>query len=128
MNESLDYLIYRYYEEKQNLEEAKKVVDGYNAEIKDIMTDRDFETYKTQDGVFTAKKIVQNRESFNEPKIIEKLKELGITTPVKTVEVIDYDELENVIYNGKLDASALAEFKDVKQVVTLKVTKSKGEK
>ena len=44
----------------------------------------------------------------------------------KTVEVVDMDELENVIYDGLLDASELSNCKQVKEVEVLKVTKKKG--
>ena len=37
------------------------------------------------------------------------------------------DELENVIYNGGLDASQLTSCKQVKEIPVLKVTKKKGE-
>ena len=126
--QSLDSMIAEYYEHKSILDEQKKLVDVLNGHIKKIMEENDFDDYITEDGNYVAKKIIQNRESFKEPNLIAKLKELGVTSPLKTIEVIDYDELENVIYNGVLDAGLLSEFRENKEVVTLKVSKKKGSK
>lgn len=49
------------------------------------------------------------KESFDIPKTVEKLKELGANWLIKTVEVVDIDELETSIFNGELDAT---QFKD----------------
>ena len=122
----LKELIEVYYEDKTILDGYKKSVDKHNKQIKEIMKDYNIEEYETDNGLI-AKMNIQKRESFIDEKLIAKLKELGVTTPIKTVEVVDIDELENVIYNGQLNASELTNCKQVKEVITLKVTKKKGE-
>ena len=88
------------------MDQAKKICDYYG---KDINKLEGYEVCELLD------------------KLIAKLKELGVVSPIKTVEVVDMDELENVIYNGWLDASELTNCKQVKEIPTLKVTKKKGE-
>ena len=124
--DELQILIQAFYGDKQNLDVYKKTTDEYNKEIKKVMTDRNIDEFVTEDGI-VAKLSIQNRESFMDDKLISKLKQLGVTTPIKTVEIVDMDELENVIYNGQLNAAELTDCKQVKQVTTLKVSKKKGE-
>ena len=122
----LSEMIEYYFEQKQELDELKKETENANTDIKYLMNRLDKKEFKTDLGV-VAKINVQKRESFVDEKLIAKLKELKVTSPIKTVEVVDMDELENVIYNGDLDASKLTDCKQVKEVVVLKVSKKKGE-
>ena len=125
MEENLSNLIETFYEEKQEFDKYKKSTEEYNKQIKESLNDLGKTEFETESGL-VAKMSTQQRESFNEAKLIEKLKELKVTSPIKTVEVVDMDELENVIYNEGLDASELTNCKIVKEVVTLKVSKKKG--
>lgn len=122
----LDSLIGSFYTKKLKLDEYKKETDTENKRIKELMTELDITEYESTMGE-VAKLSIQNRESFIDDKLIAKLKQLGVTTPIKTVEIVDMDELENVIYNGQLNAAELTDCKQVKQVQTLKVSKKKGE-
>lgn len=128
MNEEkiLNLEIENYYENKKMLDSLKEDVDNRNKEIKSLMQKLEINDFETDNGT-KAKITTQKRESFIEDKLLLKLKTLGITEPIKTIEVIDYDELENAIYNNKLDASILTDCKQVKEVVTLKVTRRRGE-
>ena len=126
MGEDLEELINIFYADKQELDNYKKSTDEYNRKIKDMMNKLDVTEVETTNGL-VAKLSIQNRESFMDDKLIAKLKELGVITPIKTVEIVDMDELENVIYNGQLNAAELTDCKQVKQVTTLKVSKKKGE-
>ena len=102
------------------------MADDFNAAIKTLMAELDKEEFVTSNGLI-AKRSVQKRESFNEGKLIERLKELGAVGAIKTVEVVDYDRLEDAIYNEEFDATKIADCKQIKEVVTLKVTQKKGE-
>lgn len=126
LGEQLNEQIKLFYADKEELDKYKKSTDEYNKQIKDLMQQLNTNIFATDNGLI-AKIIVQNRDSFIEDKLLLKLKELGITTPIKTIEVVDYSELENVIYNGQLDASELTNCKENKKVVTLKVSEKKGE-
>lgn len=125
MEENLNNLIDLFYTEKQQLDELKKSTTEYNKEIKEGLQELGVAEFITDTGL-TAKMNVQKRESFNDEKLIQRLKELGATGAIKTVEVVDYDRLEDAIYNDELDATKLSDCKEVKEVVTLKVTKKKG--
>lgn len=127
MEESLKNLelsIQCFYKDKNALDMYKKLVDEENKDIKQKMFDLDKIEFETSDGLI-AKKTIQKRESFIEPNLISYLKENDFSDAIDLVEVVNYDVLEDMIYNGKINASELAEFKDVKEVVTLKVSKKK---
>lgn len=125
MEENLSNLIEIFYDEKQELDKYKKSTEEYNKQIKESLNELGKTEFETESGL-VAKMSTQQRESFNESKLIEKLKELNVTSPIKTIEVVDMDELENVIYNEMLDASELTPCKVIKEVITLKVSKKKG--
>lgn len=120
----LENEINKFYQSKIELDNYKAITDQSNKLIKDLMAELDIKEYSTDEGNI-AKLIIQNRESFNEIALIDRLKELGITKPIKTVEVIDYEVLEDVIYNNELDATKLTDCKQSKEVITLKVSKRK---
>lgn len=124
MEENLKELIRLFYEDKQNLDKYKKLTDEYNQEIKDAMKELGINEFNTDNGL-VAKITIQNRESFIEDNLINKLKELQLPEIIKTKEYVDMDALEDAIYNGKLNASELTNCREIKQVVTLKVSKKK---
>ena len=126
MKSSLEEYVKEFYIVKNEADKYKKLADEDNKEIKKLMQNNNLTEFKTTNGLL-AKITIQNRESFNEDKLIEKLKELNVKTPIKTVEVIDYDALEDAIYNNVLDATKIIDCKQNKQVVTLKVSEQKGE-
>ena len=109
-----------YKQNKDTLEHYKKEVEEENNIIKNIMMSENITEFSTDEGV-KAKLSTQKRESFLEDKLLKKLKDLNATSAIKTVEIIDYDELENLIYNNKLDASELTDCKQIKEVLVLKV-------
>ena len=120
----LNSIIECFYNDKQKLDNYKKSTEEYNKEIKKLMNQLNKTEFETDNGL-DAKITVQNRESFNEDKLIEKLKLLNGHTAIKTKEYVDMDELENLIYNGFLDASELTSCKVSKEVITLKVSERK---
>lgn len=122
--ENLKELVRLFYEDKQQLDNYKKSTDEYNKNIKELMNELELTEFESNDLV--AKIGTQNRESFNEDKLIDKLKSLNIEGIIKTKEYVDMDALENAIYNELLDASELTSCKEVKTVTTLKVSKKKG--
>ena len=113
-----------FYQDKQQLDKYKKSTEEYNKEIKELMSKIDKTEFETDNGL-KAKISLQKKESFNEDKLIQKLKDLNGFTAIKTKEYVDMDELENLIYNGHIDAGQLTSCKQVKEVKVLKVTKLK---
>jgi hypothetical protein len=95
-----------------------------NAEIKAYMKESGIKELSTADVKVVYG--VQERVSINEPKLLEKLKALGVTAAIKTVEVVDHEKLEGMIYNGELQASAVEECLERKEVETLTVKGAKS--
>ena len=127
----LQKLIPQYAENKTELDSYKKICDGENARIKELMAVEDLTEMPTE--LYVAKRTISYRESFNEGALIALLKEkLGEDTPIiKTREYVDMDVLEKSIYNGEIGTDLLLEMDKCKtktEVVTLKVTKKKGVK
>lgn len=126
LESELKELVRLFYEDKQQLDSYKKSTEEYNEKIKESMYTLNIDEFSDDDTGLIAKIGIQNRESFNENKLIEKLKSLNIEGVIKTKEYVDMDALENAIYNELLDASELLPCKEVKVVKTLKVSKKKG--
>lgn len=126
MKEQLKELVRLFFEDKKQLDSYKKSTEEYNEKIKESMNILNITEFEDEDNGLIAKIGTQNRESFNEEKLINKLHELNVDGVIKTKEYVDMDALENAIYNELLDASELTGCKEVKIVKTLKVSKMKG--
>lgn len=124
----LDTLIPQYAANKSEMESYKKICDRENAEIKSIMKSFVVPNYET--GGYKASYIVSKRETMNEEMLLEIAHMHGISEIVKTKEYIDYDALEHAIYNGLISDEVLMEMdkaKEVKEIVTLRISKVKNE-
>lgn len=122
----LDTLIPQYANNKTELDSYKKICDKENAQIKSIM--KDFVVTKYEVGDYRASYNISTRETMNEEMLLEIAHHHGIPEIVKTKEYIDFDALEKAIYDGKISEEILLEMdkaKEVKKVVTLRVTKVK---
>ena len=126
MEENLQELIRLFYEDKQQADKFKKSVESYNKDIKDALTELGITEFENRDGL-VAKLTTQKRESFNEPALIEKLLQTDAKIAVELIPQINWDTVEDLIYNGRLDAAELTPFKEVKEILTLKISKKKGE-
>lgn len=121
--EKLSDLLPVYEANKSEMDSYKKLVDRDNKEIKSIMLGAEMGEFVVDD--IKASCSVSVREDFVEEALIAKLKEMKIRGVVKKKEYVDMDALENAIYNGKINAAALADCQTKKEVVTLRVTKLK---
>lgn len=132
---TLDELIPQYGFNKRELDAYKKLCDRDNAKIKEIMLEADEKEHEAGD--YIAKVIVSERENMNEEILLSLFSSVpGFVSVsdkyniVKTKPYIDFDALENAIYNEALTSEQLLEMnkaKEVKEVVTLRVTR-KGDK
>lgn len=123
--ELLNSIIECFYKDKQTADKYKKSAEEYNKEIKDIMSDIKIDEFETDSGLI-AKLTHKQLESFNEKKLLAKMKELNIPGIIKTREYVDMEALENEIYNENINASELASCREIKETVALKVSKKKG--
>lgn len=124
----LDELIPQYAANKAEADSYKKICEKENAKIKAIM--KDFVVTEYVAGEYKATYSVSTRETINEDRLLEIAHHFGIPEIVKTKEYIDFDALEKAIYDGKISDDILMEMdkaKEVKEVVTLRVTKKKKE-
>lgn len=121
--EKLSQLLPIYEANKSKMDSYKKLVDKDNKEIKSIMLGAGLREFVVDD--IKASCSVSEREDFIEEALIAKLKEMKVPGIVKKKEYVDMDALENAIYNGKIDAAALADCQTKKEVITLRVTKLK---
>lgn len=133
---TLDNLILSYAENKQELDDYKKICDRENQQIKDMMMEQELEKYTDITGRYTVQKVVQKRETVDEEAMLDILKTSGKEIVpflydfgiIKTREYIDTDALEKAVYNGDIPSEVLADLgkaKSVKEVVTLRLTKEK---
>lgn len=121
--ERLTELLPIYHMQKSEMDSIKKVIDKENAEIKTLMRESNLPEFVAGDIKATCS--VSERQDFIEEALIEKLKDMKVRGIIKKKEYVDMDALENAIYNGKVDAAALASCQTIKEVVTLRVSKVK---
>lgn len=124
-------LIPKYGLHKEELDDLKKLVDRENKDIKTIIKQR----IENGDGSdvevdgWVAKYIITTRESMDEERVLQILKNAGYTDAIKTREYVDFDVLESAIYKGDVPKEVLLEMdkaKTVKEIETLRVTRTKN--
>ena len=123
VEQQLTTVVPRYGSNKSEMDSYKKLCDGDNTLIKQLMAEAALSEFEA--GGFKASRSVTEKESFDEVALIAALKKLKIKGVIKKKEYVDMDALENAIYNGKIDAALLAGCQTKKEVVTLRVTKLK---
>ena len=123
-----------------NEKELKKLVDEYSVKnaqknettkwckengdiIKQYFKDNKLEEFEGT-GII-AKVSYATKNSFDDEKLIEILKENGGKKAVKKKEYVDMELLESLIYNGKLNAKLLEKASISVITPTLKVVKKK---
>lgn len=122
----LSEIVSEFYKHDSIEKLAKKKAEPIKAEIKKLMGSVELGEFETDDLVATFS--IQERTSTNEAKLLNKLKELGMAECIETVERPNTAVLETLIYDGKLDASILADCFETKNVEVLSVKKKKVKK
>ena len=121
-------LIDKYFVDKADADEKKKLVEQENKQIKEGMVELKSDVVETD--TYKATRSVSIRSSIDEEAWLSILKAQtnlpdGI---IKTKEFVDMDALEDAIYNGEIPKDVLVRLNEHKkdtEVVTLKVTKLK---
>lgn len=127
----LNNLVESYGQEKARLDAVKKECDELNTELKKVMLENNITEFST--GTFKVKYTVSEKETMNEPKLLEILttthKELTETFElVKMRPYVDFDAIEREVYNGNISQDVLSDIgkcKEVKEVVSLRLSKEK---
>lgn len=126
---TLDELIPVYAENKADLDRVDKICKAQNAEIKQKLEELGEDEHTA--GGYVAKRIVSERESMNEERLLEVLVKHGVPEVIKTKEYVDMDALEKYLYNNDLSddlAADLDSCREIKEVVQLRVSKEKKKK
>lgn len=124
---NLSEIFEAYKAKKLAFEQAKKEEEKYKNLLKDAMKEADVKDHTDEAG-YRFERIVQERKSIDEPKLLEELHSRGLTSCIKTVEAVDEDATLEAVESGDLPADVLAECLEVKEVVVLKLTAPKKSK
>ncbi len=107
--------------------QAKKEEEKYKALLKDAMAEVGEKDFTDDDG-YRFERIVQERKSIEEPKLLEELRTRGLTDCIKTVEAVDEEATLKAVEAGTLPQEVLADCLKVTEVVMLKLTAPKKDK
>lgn len=127
LTERMFSLVDEYAKNKKAFDELKKLCEQQNKELKSLMKELNVEDCSTKD--WYAKLGRQKRQSMNEEMLLDIAHRHELNTLIKTKEYIDYDALENMLYQGNVGNDIIREInkaREVKIVTTLKVAKKKG--
>ena len=116
-----------YKARKLAFEQAKKEEEKYKALLKDAMAEAGEKDFTDEAG-YRFERIVQERKSIEEPKLLEELHTRGLTDCIKTVEAVDEEATLKAVEAGTLPQDVLAECLKVQEVAMLKMTAPKKSK
>ena len=126
---NLDELIPQYALNKGELDSYTKICKEENEQIKAALVELGENEYST--GGYTVKRIVAVKESMNEAKLLEVLKQNGIDAAVKTREYVDMDALEAYLYNNTPSADLARQLESCRttsETVQLRLSRVKENK
>lgn len=117
-----------YKAKKLAFEQAKKEEEKYKKLLKDAMAEAGEKDYTDEAG-YRFERIVQERKSMDEPKLLEELHSRGLENCITTVEAVNEDATLQAVEAGDLPQDVLAGCLTIKEVVILKLTApEKGKK
>lgn len=116
-----------YKAKKLAFEQAKKEEEKYKALLKDAMKEAGEKEHKDEQG-YLFERIVQERKSIDEAKLLEELHSRGLENCIKTVEAVNEEATLKAVEDGELPQDVLTGCMEVKEVVVMKLTALKKEK
>lgn len=129
VNESLETLIPQYAANKSELDSYTKICKEENEQIKAALVELGENEYSA--GGYTVKRIVAVKESMNEEKLIEVLRQNGIDVAIKTREYVDMNALEAYLYNNEPSADLARQLESCRttsETVQLRLSRTKAKK
>jgi len=138
IEDTFETLIPTYYEKHKAETDLKKQSDELNKKIKKLFTENDSTLVKSTKakkderqyvvGNLKATYYLKESLSIDEEGLVEFLKKHHYTDAVKTVEVVDEDVLEKMMYDGTITKKHIQEMNKFKKVsdvayLTVKVIK-----
>lgn len=100
-----------YKARKLALDSAKKEEEKYKALLKDAMLEAGESDYTDEAG-YRFERIVQERKSMDEEKLLAELHERNLTSCIATKEVVDEDATLKAVEAGELPQEVLADLSD----------------
>lgn len=97
-----------YKARKLALDSAKKEEEKYKALLKDAMLEAGESDYTDEAG-YRFERIVQERKSMDEEKLLAELHERNLTSCITTKEVVDEDATLKAVEAGELPQEVLAD-------------------
>ena len=125
-NPEIGIIVERYGKNKEQLDSIKKLTDADNKEIKKLMEKAKIKEF-TSDS-YVAKYIVSTKNAINEDKLIEVLKTYKVSDVIKKREYVDFDALEDYIYNHEISselATAIDRCNTPTPTIQLRISKRK---
>ena len=119
-----------YKARKLALDSAKKEEEKYKALLKDAMLEAGESDYTDEAG-YRFERIVQERKSMDEEKLLAELHERNLTSCIATKEVVDEDATLKAVEAGELPQEVLADkvlFKECKALEPVSMALAKGYK
>lgn len=113
-----------YKEAKLALDKAKTTEEKLKKELKGAMLEAGEKDYTDTAG-YRFERIVQERKSMDEEKLLAELHERKLDSCIKTVEAVDEDATLKAVEAGDLPQDVLAGCLEIKEVVVLKFTAPK---
>lgn len=107
-----------YKARKLALDSAKKEEEKYKALLKDAMLEAGESDYTDEAG-YRFERIVQERKSMDEEKLLAELHERNLTSCIATKEVVDEDATLKAVEAGELPQEVLADALKVTEVVVI---------
>lgn len=120
--------IYEAYKaSKLAFDTAKKEEEKYKKLLKDAMAEAKVKDYTDEAG-YRFERIVQERKSIDEEKLLAELHERKLTECISSKEVVNEEATLSAVEAGKLPKEVLAECLSVNEVVVMKLTAPKKSK
>lgn len=107
-----------YKARKLALDSAKKEEEKYKALLKDAMLEAGESDYTDEDG-YRFERIVQERKSMDEEKLLAELHERNLTSCIATKEVVDEDATLKAVEAGELPQEVLADPAGRKEILDI---------
>lgn len=117
----IDELIEDYYQLKESQKDLNRVVDDFNERIKVYFKENNLDKYEVNGYKATVTKAI--KKNYIDKLLIPRLKSLGFSEAVDTIEVINNDVLESLLYNNKLKIEDIEDCQNIQETISLRVTK-----
>jgi len=112
-----------YIDKKAQLDELDKEVKKLSQQIKQDMGNQDLK-FVEKNG-YKLTRSVSQRITWEEDKLLDKIKSYNMPDLIKQVEQVDVAGLEQYVLDGKIDINDLEDCQKVTDVVSLRISKIK---